>query len=249
MAVETRPLFILALALACVLSSYVLTLRSGVISCLGPLRTPPVSLLMCDGPARIVGQIGFPAVALLFASCVPHMLRGLDLALGTEKHMLIRCVAFGSAPVAFLALAVVGALPLQRDICQVMLGRRELKVESIIHQVAAAVFFIGALVHMGAWLQLVTSVDASCVISSKSSPRSFTFKKCCFVLSMLPLPAAFLLHPASPVRAYIRMTDTDKGGLQQYFLILCVASFFSSYTLELQAFAKLKEANGKRKKC
>ncbi|KAL3906404.1 MAG: hypothetical protein SGPRY_010558 [Prymnesium sp.] len=222
MAVETRPLFILALALACVLSSYVLTLRSGVLSSLGPLRTPPVSLLMCDGPARIVGQIGFPAVALLFASCVPPMLRGLDLALGTEKHMLIRCVAFGSAPVAFLALAVVGALPLQRDICQVMLGRRELKVESIIHQVAAAVFFIGALVHMGAWLQLVTSVDASCVISSKSTPRSFTFKK---------------------------MTDTDKGGLQQYLLILCVASFFSSYTLELQAFAKLKDASGKRKKC
>lgn len=238
-----RPLLILALALACIISSYVLAFRSGSLAPLGgQLVTPPISILMANGPGRLIGQIGFPAVSLLFASCVPLLRRGLALTLIDQRgHKTLERTAIVSACVAFAGLAVVGALPLQRDVCQVMLGKALLTTESIVHQSAAAIFFLASTIHMGAWLLLVTRVDSTCAIARQRAPRSFYLKATCFLLSFLPLPTAFLIHPASPVRARLKLTDADGGGIQQYLLVLFVASFFASYAIELREFLRLDE--------
>ena len=243
----TRPLLILLLALACIVSSYVLAFQSGVLAPLGGrIVTPPISLLMFDGPGRPIGQIGFPLVSLLFASCVPSLRRGtMQALLQHQNHKHLVDIGIAAACIAFAGLAVVGALPLQRDICYVMLGQAELTTDSIIHQSSAGVFFLGALVHMGTWLRLVTSVDASCVVARVRAPHSFYLKAACFLFSFLPLPAAFMLHPASPVRARLNLTEADSGGIQQYMLVLCVAGFFASYTIELRNFARLEAQDSK----
>ena len=144
------PLLILLLASACIVASYVLTFRSGVLVPLGGrLVTPPISLLMFNGPGRIIGQLGFPAVSLLFASLVPSLRRGLYMALeGHPGHELSVGIGIVSACISFAGLAVVGALPLQPDIVMVMIGRAALSTDSIVHQSAAGVFFLGAIVHV-----------------------------------------------------------------------------------------------------
>lgn len=247
-----RPIVILLFAISIITSSYVAAFRSGVLECpgLGTLVTPAISLLMFDGPGRLYGQFGFPVIALLFATCALPLRRGLVIALADEKPAPPSSAwLMGSASVAFLGLALVGAIPLQRDVCEVMGGRARLSYASIVHQIAAAIFFAGSALHMGLWLMLATTVSRECIISRASRPLSFFFKGACFVLSWLPLPAAFALHPASPVRTRLNLSEADAGGIQQYALVLCVASFFASYALELGAMERLQaHAAAKRKR-
>ena len=121
-----------------------------------------------------------------------------------------------------------------------MQGQARLTTASIVHQTAAGVFFLGSIAHMGLWLQLMMTVEAGCAISWQRAPHSFYFKASCFLLSIVPLPTAFILHPSSPVRSRLELTEADEGGLQQYVLVLCVAGFFASYYLEFLAFAQLE---------
>ena len=127
-----------------------------------------------------------------------------------------------------------------------MKGEDALTTDSIVHQSAAGIFFAGAIVHMGCWLRLVTTVDARCALARRRAPLSFCLKAAAFVFSFVPLPAAFMLHPASPVRARLGLSEADAGGIQQYMLVLCVATFFASYTIELRTFARLAEAGASR---
>ena len=100
---------------------------------------------------------------------------------------------------------------------------------------------------MLAWLRLTLSVDSRCVLSRARAPRSFILKCACCLFSFFPLPTAFLLHPASPARARLKLTEADQGGIQQYMLVLCVASFFASYTLEFRTFQRLESEAGPQK--
>ena len=134
-----------------------------------------------------------------------------------------------------------------------MMGQSALNTSSVLHQSAAAVFFAASAAHMFLWLRLVAAdISDDCPISRHSRPFSFYFKAACFVLSWLPLPAAFCLHPASPVRSHLNLTEADAGGIQQYALVACVASFFASYSGELATLGALepgkkKDSIGKRK--
>lgn len=234
------PLVTLTLAIIVIASSYVLTFRSSALDGLGgQLVTPPISLLMADGPGRLIGQVGFPLISLGFGSCVPALRQGLYQLLGKNDHKMVN-YGILAAKTAFVALAVVGALPLQRNIVEVMQGRAQMTFDSMIHQSAAAVFFLGAQAHMIIWIIVTATVESSSPISRASAPISFYFKVSCLVFSFFPLPAAFALHPASPIRSRLNLTDNDAGGLQQYALVVCVASFFASYTHELATFAKLQ---------
>ena len=237
------PIFILALAIAVIVAAYILSFQSGVLDCMGGrFVTPAISLLMFDGPGRVLGQIGFPTISVLFAACVLPLKRGLEQAHRNAKLPVPNLtMVLGSACVAFLGLAVVGAIPLQQDVCAVMAGRTPLRNESIVHQSAAAIFFAASAVHMFTWLSLMANVRRECIISRASRPFSFWLKSACFVFSWLPLPTAFALHPASPVRTQLKLTEADAGGLQQYVLVACVSSFFASYSIELAAFAALEK--------
>jgi hypothetical protein len=253
-----RPLGIFAIALAAIVASYVCTFRLRLLDFDGGrgMTTPPISMLMFDGPGRLIGQVGFPLVTLCAVRCAQDFLP----LLAAVHPALDPSSLKWSALTAFVGLAVVGAIPLQRDAPAVLAGTAALTTASIVHQSGAAVFFVGAIVHMGLWLRLVAGFEVRCAaggstrvpadspLHRRNAPRSCAFKAGCLVLCFFPLPTAMLLHPASPVRGYLSLTDADAGGLNQYALVTCVAGFFASYTLELDSLAQWQASSDARTK-
>lgn len=237
--VSLLPIGILGLAIATIVTAYKATFMAGVLDYQGGrVTTPPISMLMYKGPGRIVGQVGFPSISLLFGSIAPTFFRGLHRAMETstssKKHPVILFGLKTTAIFAFAALAVVGILPLQDDLEDVMRGRVRIRWDSIVHQSAAGVFFLCGIVHMGLYLYMSRfACDPSLVIHYKQSPKSFVLKLCCFVLCFVPLPTAFLLHPISPLRDKLQLTKADAGGITQYALVACVSTFFASYSCDL----------------
>jgi len=107
---------------------------------------------------------------------------------------------------------------------------------------AAAVFFLGALVHMATWLLLTLSVPRESPVHYRAAKASFGFKLCCCASSIAPLPASFVYHPASPLARGREASLVDQGGLQQWVLVGCIASFLASYALELAALPRHEAA-------
>jgi len=89
------------------------------------------------------------------------------------------------------------------------------------------------MIHMGLWLRFTMQCPSSQIYHYQTSSKSFAFKLVCLGLCFFPLPTAFLLHPISPLKHRLALTDADAGGITQYALVTCVASFFASYSYEL----------------
>ena len=86
---------------------------------------------------------------------------------------------------------------------------------------SAAVFFLGALVHMATWLCLALRAPRASPVHYRASGSSFTsfaFKLCCCGGSVAPLPTSLLYHPASPLTRGRELSLVDQGGLQQWVL-------------------------------
>ena len=159
-----------------------------------------------------------------------------------------------TALVGFSCLAIVGIVPLQENISLVLTNQASITSDSILHQTCAGIFFVLSILHMGIWIRFVvrigdvtkrrsttgtlqttttTTTTTTSVYYYKNSPVSFGIKVVCFVLCFIPLPTAFILHPISPIRTRLQLSEADTAGITQYVLVACVASFFASYTCEL----------------
>ena len=253
-AIKLRPIalvppLIFAVALAAIVAAYVSSARAGSLAFQGGLvTTPPISLLMFDGPGRLIGQIAFPTVTLTFASVAPTVFRDLRNARRAPKNT--PGLAITSA-IAFICLGLLGLVPLQRNVPDVMRGAAGLSSDSIVHQSAAAIFFLSSLLHQVLWLKLCYAERESPITGALYHSVSFWFKLGCTLFGVLPLPTAMLVHPASPARELLSLSDADYGGLHQYCLVLCVASFFASYSLELQGVlhpTRVSQARDRRRR-
>lgn len=233
--VALSPLGLFLIAFITIITSYQATFEHGILDFLGGrVKTPPISLLMFAGPGKRIGQIGFGLVSILGCGCLPTFFSGLESATDQASGTIILLLR-GSVLIAFSCLAVVGLLPLQEDIDLVITKKHPISWQSIIHQLAAALFFLFSIMHMGIWLYFTARKCESSNNSFhyKNSSKSFVFKTICFTLCLFPLPTAFLLHPVSPVRKRLSLTQADAGGLTQYALVACVSCFFASYSSEL----------------
>ena len=135
-------------------------------------------------------------------------------------------------------------VPLQLDILELQEGGGggSLALSSQLHMGAAAAFFLGALVHMATWLLLTLRVPRESPVHYRAAKASFGFKLCCCAGSIAPLPASFVYHPASPLARGREASLVDQGGLQQWVLVGCIASFLASYALELAALPRHEAA-------
>ena len=142
-------------------------------------------------------------------------------------------------------------MPLQRNVPDVMRGAAGLSSDSIVHQSAAAIFFLSSLLHQVLWLRLCYAERESPITGALYHSVSFWFKLGCTPFGVLPLPTAMLVHAASPARELLSLSDADYGGLHQCCLVLCVASFFASYSLELQGVlhpTRVSQARDRRRR-
>jgi hypothetical protein len=238
------PLGILLFALLTIFAAYRATFQSGVLDFQhGRVITPPISMLMFAGPGRRIGQVGFPMVSILFGCCAPTFFGGVTRTVGNEAHQTLLTSLRITSSIAFCCLAVVGLLPLQPDLALVITQHAPVHWTSIVHQTAAAFFFLFCILHMGIWLYFCrVSCDPRLFLHATKSPKSFRIKSACFVLCFLPLPTAFLLHPISPARRHFHyLSQADAGGVTQYALVTCVAGFFASYSCELWHLQKQQQ--------
>lgn len=243
-ALAVLPLGVLAFAVATIVAAYKATFAAGVLDYQHrPVTCPPISMLMFAGPGRRMGQIGFPSVSVLF-NAVGWPFYGLlarVIASTKQNHPLLLLGLKATSTIGFIGLAIVGLIPLQEDLELLMKRRVELGWDSVVHQTAALVFFLGSIVHMGLWLWLATVCHPSLPIHRQRSPKSFALKATCFVLCFVPLPTAFLLHPISPLRKRLELNQNDAGGITQYALVACVSTFFASYASELWSVQQYAE--------
>ena len=237
-AIAFLPLGILAFATTTIVAAYKATFASGVLDFQhGRVTTPPISMLMFAGPGRLMGQIGFPAVSVLFGMVGPTFFQRLSQAItfadSQKRHTFLQWSLKGTSLIGFLCLAIVGIIPLQEDLELVIKRQIPIRWDSILHQSAAGVFFFCGILHMGLWLALTMTCHPTLPFHWTQSPKSFRLKVLCFFLCFFPLPTAFLLHPISPIRKKLSLNSQDAGGITQYALVACVSTFFTSYACEL----------------
>jgi hypothetical protein len=225
------PFAVLGLTYYVISAAYTATFESGVLGNTD-MVTPPISLLMFAGRGKIIGQLGFPAIALGFYCCALPFFHGLTScpSLGVPDATFL----FVTSCVAFASLAAVGIVPLQPDIALVMQGQARLGLVSLAHQSAAGSFFLFTILHMIAWLHLTATVPPGSPLHWRRGRCSALFKAACLLLALFPLPSAFLLHPASPLRSHLSLSEADKGGITQYSLVALVSAFFASYAVEMR---------------
>lgn len=265
------PPLLFAFACVLFVTSYQTTFSSGVLAPLGDSLTPPISLLMFAGPGRQIGQLGFPTLCVGFYVCMRRLKRAL-VAANVKSMLLFGSANTAFAALAVVGLVTLRhelsqlsrvrvvhlshphphpqlhphQVPLQLDILELQEGGGGggggLALASQLHMAAAAVFFLGALVHMATWLLLALSVPRESPVHYRAAKASFGFKLCCCAGSIAPLPASFVYHPASPLARGRKASLVDQGGLQQWVLVGCIASFLASYALELAALPRHEAA-------
>jgi hypothetical protein len=262
-ALALLPLGIFVLALGTIVAAYHATFSNELLEFQhGRIKTPPISMLMFAGPGRRIGQVGFPLVSILFGIISPTFYRvilhetttptrggGGNASSEHNAYQRIIGILKISSTIAFACLAIVGAIPLQENVGLVLQRQASIGIDSIIHQSAAGFFFFFCILHMGTWLFFCRfRASADLPFYYKNSSLSFCFKLVCFVTCFFPLPTAFLLHPISPLRKRLALSEADEGGITQYALVACVSSFFASYSLEMwQHVSSLEESSMKNR--
>jgi hypothetical protein len=239
------PLGILIVALITIISAYYVSFGNGTMDFLnGRIKTPPISLLMFSGSGKRIGQVGLPLVSLLGYACLPEFFHGVERIAGQQRYPKTMYYMRMSIMIAFASLAIVGILPLQSDLPLAMKKEVPISWQSLIHQLNAGFFFFFGICHMGIWLYFVTGIcEKTLPFHYQNSPKSFYLKALCFLLCLFPLPGAILVHPVSPFRKKLSFTKADTGGILQYILVTCVASFFASYSCELLVMEQQRTQN------
>ena len=152
--VALSPLGLFLIAFITIITSYQATFEHGILDFLGGrVKTPPISLLMFAGPGKRIGQIGFGLVSILGCGCLPTFFSGLESATDQASGTIILLLR-GSVLIAFSCLAVVGLLPLQEDIDLVITKKHPISWQSIIHQFAAALFFLFSIIIPHLWTRV-----------------------------------------------------------------------------------------------
>ena len=227
-------------AMLLIVSMYTRTTRSS--PHLMRMKFPPISFLeMNEG--RELSLYGFPTVSALFIACaVPfqsYMMANVALIdLRQAKRV------FWSAFAAFTGLAVHGIVPLQHDIFDIALGESAapLSLGSKVHQGAALVFFAGSLCHCVDMVNLLLN-SSTLRIGWKSGSlfsRASIILKCITIcLCALPALLSAVLHPASSSGRKSSLSQTDFAGLAQWWTVACLILFYSTYSLEFFAIARI----------
>ena len=189
------------------------------------MKFPPISMfsLRPNTPEQTLSQWGFPAVSILFL-CATIPISSYFLSNTEEEQKDAAWKASWTSAIAFVGLAIHGIIPLHEDILEMINGRPESgngTMQSTVHQVAAAFFFMLSMYHGFVVCQLLWSTDqlpTGWKQSGVLGKISFIIKCITLVMQLLPSATGLLFHPATLMIFGIKetMNDSDKGGLSQW---------------------------------
>jgi len=185
---------------ATILVCYFITSQNGHLP-MG-VTTPPISFLGAQEPEHTVYQIGFSLTGLLlaFSVCIWH--REVEPLLMDADFVRAAAIAAMGGWFACLGAAGQGLVTLETDILAVVsTPDSTMSRQSVLHQVLAAFFFLGAAVHCYSMSWVLSWADPSNAgLQRLFSPSSRRFKTACCLGTVVASPLAQALHPAA--RAY-----------------------------------------------
>jgi len=215
-------------ALATIITCYGLARSNGDLP--EYLHIVQISLLGCRGPERAVFSAGFVLTALLLASSIVLY---LDRALPRFEAWL-RAELSAAAVLALVGafgLGLLGAVPLQRDCIDCIMGVATLQQESIVHGYGALTFFSAS------WLHGIVAIHVyGRSPRHRRSRRLARVRALRIILVALPIvsiPFAWLggrLLQGAPV---MRM---QVGALHQWLTISSMLGMYLSYVVDLLVF-------------
>jgi hypothetical protein len=199
---------------------------------------PPISLAMAKDPERTLGQFGFPIVSVLFIICYLPFKKTVIMTL-EDRHKQNVSNACWAALFGFVCLGLVGAIPLQENAVNLSSKNTKVKLQlqSIIHQLAAAVFFVCSIWHSQTILGVMVDTKSPILnVNIKRNYASYLFKQGSMYMMFMPAVLSFVLHPTSSIAKMLNLNDLikadDIGGIAQYIAVLAVMIFFTSYSID-----------------
>lgn len=204
------------------------------------LRVPQISLLGCSGPERTAFSCGFVASALLLVACVAlylgRALPRFEPWLRWEVRAAAVLVLLGAC-----GLALLGAVPLQRDCIACLLGRAALRRESLVHSAGATLFFTCS------WLHGLVAVHAYGRSPRNSAcaqlGRARALRAACVALPAVGMPVAAFGAAGAPSPA-VRL---QIGAAHQWLAASCLLALYLSYCVDIVHFeseARLLDVDG-----
>lgn len=202
--------------------------------------TPPISLLGCNAPEKYAYQIGFSLTGLVLLRCVAvEYSMFIYPSLASSYPSASRC-AYAGGIFAAIGAAGQGLVTMEEDFFANVSSGRGPSPQSVLHQLLALVFFMGAACHCYATVYMCLrsggggGVDDSSIRSPLRASKAI--KLLCAGTTFISWPIAEALHPL--VSRDARARPMDIGGIAQYVTVGAYILFFGSYSLDLLRIRK-----------
>ena len=199
------------------------------------LWAPVISLLGCLEPERLIYQIGFTITALstllfrvTFANGLISVLpyHGFSKSISTLKHTIIICA---------VGVLGQGLITLSPDLVFILVEENDIDhfvpdTQSIIHQLAALLFFGGGLVHGIVSVRLYWNLRNAETMKPLWISRWFKMTLLAICLSRIVLSAVD--HPVSTNNVGKTHETLNAAGIAQWTVVFTYLAFFSSYSVD-----------------
>jgi hypothetical protein len=233
------PIATALVALRTIVTCANLTLEAKVLP--SEMTFAPISLFGIIEPAKTIyfWGLGIFVPALFLISIGPISSYMMDNVESEQKGEAWK--ACWTSVLAFIGLSIHGLVPLHKSIIDMINGRdhkREGTVQSSVHQLAAAVFFMISMFHgfTVVWMLWTTkNLPTGWNKSGLFGKFSFLVKALTVVLQLLPSASGLLYHPATLMVLGIKGTldESEKGGLAQWWTVGCLIFFYLTYSIDL----------------
>eukprot|EP00933_Yihiella_yeosuensis_P077713 TRINITY_DN8850_c0_g1_i2.p1 TRINITY_DN8850_c0_g1~~TRINITY_DN8850_c0_g1_i2.p1 ORF type:complete len:290 (-),score=27.45 TRINITY_DN8850_c0_g1_i2:34-810(-) len=210
---------------------YHLTSKSGHLP--SGVSTPPISFLGAQEPEHSAYQLGFAVTGLLLGLSMRLWCVVVEPMLASASFP--KCARFGrfGGWMACFGATGQGLVTLEPEIL-VKIGQRNptISMQSIVHQLIAAFFFIGSAFHCYSVTIAVFQCSGDAELKRFVGPVGRAIKLLVCLMSLFASPLAQMLHPAAWQGSETSKHSFAIAGLAQYLAVGSYILYFGSYSID-----------------
>lgn len=196
------------------------------------LFAPQISLVGCTGPQRIIFQVGLGLTASLLALNIATYVRAALPRFEQRLRWEVKAAA-GLAFAGALGLAILGIIPLQRDCVALLEGRAPVRLDSMVHQAGASLFFLAS------WFHGIVSAHAygRSLAGRVHEPAIVFVRRVRLGLVALPIVGLAALIPAVMLvpDSHARM---QMGAGHQWLSVAAMIGLYLTYAVDIEVFTR-----------
>ena len=191
---------------------------------------PVISLTGCQTPERYAYHLGFSITAWYMYVGIRHVETYIVPIVSDPLRKKARNAVL-AAYVAIVGVFGQGWITLQADaVDALILHKGAMRIQSVIHQLFAAMFFIGSFGHCVYSLIVYWCDDAFPIAGWH---RSRWIKAACFVFPFFGSFVAMMFHPVNDDVIQHTAQNMAVAGISQVVTVLAYVGYYASYGLDL----------------